>query len=142
MTYTTDAQVIENWGKYGMYTGTAYQIADDIVDLSKLASGDLEVNMENVFGVLPALIHYNKGTVKKLPFMLAMGNAGLMEMLDIVTNADIQPKMRADIDMYVEKARACVPDMDKLHSEHKEILTEYPAYCVSAILSEIDDGSE
>lgn len=142
MTYTMDTQAIENWGKYGMYTGTAYQIADDIVDLCKLASGDLEVNMENVFGVLPALIHYNKETVKKLPFMLAMGNAGLMEMLDIVTNSDIQPKMRADIDMYVEKARACVPEIDVLHPEYGKLLAEYPDYCVSAILSEIVNGGE
>lgn len=139
MTYTLDTKAIDVWGKYGMYTGTAYQIADDVVDLCKLASGDLEVNMENVFGVLPALIHYNRDTVKKLPFMIAMGKAGLMEMLSIVTDSDIQPRMRADIDMYIEKARSCIPDIDVLSSEYGKMLAEYPDYCVSAILSEIED---
>ena len=139
MTYTLDTQAIEAWGNYGRYTGTAYQIADDVVDLCKLASGELEVNMENVFGVLPALIHYNKETVKKLPFMIAMGKAGLIEMLGIVTDSDIQPRMRADIDMYIEKARTCIPDIDVLHTEYTDILMEYPEYCVSAILSEVND---
>lgn len=138
MASTDDKQVIADFNLYGLYIGEAFQIADDMVDIIKMADGKKDISLESVTALIPCIIRYNKDFVKRLPFKLLTGKIGVEFLMNAMTEIDITDKMRSEIKELLGKANKIIGNNSELLIEGN-ILEEYGIFCVNKMLAEVDE---
>lgn len=146
MSFTDDKECADRFMNYGMLVGEAYQIADDMVDIIKMADESADITPMNVLPIIPAVIKYNKSTIKSLPFKLLAGkikpskgkilSSNLLDgmgvissLVDEIGDIDVTGKMMEDIHAKLKEASECVPE--------STILDEYAKYAIGQMLSEV-----
>jgi len=146
MTFTDDKECADRFMNYGMLVGEAYQIADDMVDIVKLAEETEDITPMSVLPIIPAIVKYNKGTIKSLPFKLLAGkikpskgkiiSSNLLDSLGVISSIvdeigdiDVTGKMMDDIRSKLKEASECIPA--------SKALTEYSEYAIRQMLSEV-----
>lgn len=138
MSATEKQDLINTFGQYSHYVGTAYQIADDLTDIIKMGEGAKEPDIGSVVSVIPAVFNYNKSYVKKVPFMIMSGRISIDMVLDMVASVDMSSKMKSDISKHIDMAVDIIDNLD-IKNEHTELLKEYPSYCIGMILDEVGE---
>jgi len=113
---------------YGLYTGMAFQIADDIVDTIKIIEElDLKKLMEPSVSAFIAFLGIE--TVLKNPLnMLMRGVKGIEEQAKEVA--------MKKLDEYINKAQVYANQLPVVNEEYRKLLNDYPALAVSLMLKE------
>ena len=147
MSFTDDKECADKLMNYGMLVGEAYQIADDMVDIIKMAEESVDITPMTVIPIIPAIIKYNKVTVKSLPFKLLAGkikppksrliSSNLLDGLGVVSSLmdeigdiDVTEKMMRDIRSKLNEASECIPSSN--------VLRAYSEYAINQMLSEVE----
>ncbi len=138
MSSTQKEDLINLYGNYGYAVGTAYQIADDLTDIIKIADGKKDLDMGSVVSIIPAVFNYNKDYAKRAPFILMSGRISIDKIFEMISSVDMSSKMKADIQKYINEAVNLIETSD-IQNEYTELLKEYPEYCVNKILAEVDE---
>lgn len=146
MSFTSDKKCADRFMDYGMLVGEAYQIADDLVDIIKMAEETEDITPMSVIPIIPAIVKYNKGTIKSLPFKLLTGkikpskgkiiSSNLLDSMSVISSIieeigdiDVTGRMMEDIHNKLKEAGECVPE--------SSILDEYAEYAINQMLSEV-----
>lgn len=153
-------ELISKLTKYGILVGEAYQIADDYVDMNKMASGDLDVTPLTVLPIIPAFLRYNGSELKRVPLQMFMGKFKPMgsaikslmsldfsaisggiseaeELFAIAEKFDISQKMLDDMKSKVNEAQKIISSIDSTGD-----LSKFASYAVDAQLKEINERLE
>lgn len=137
---STDKQDIVNmFGDYGYYVGTAYQIADDLTDIIKMGEGKKEPDVGSIISIVPAVFNYNKDYAAKIPFIIMSGRISIDKVLDMMSSIDMSKKMKEDINKYIDQAKDIVSSFE-IQNEYSELLLKYPKYCVNQMLAEVEES--
>ncbi len=139
MASTKDEDIIADFNQYGLLVGEAFQIADDMVDILKLADGSKDITLESVTALVPAIIRYNKDFVKRLPFKMMAGKAGIDLLMDGLTEVNITERMRAEIKDLLEQASKICDDNSGVLIE-SDMLKDYGKFCVNKMLGEVGES--
>lgn len=147
MSFTKDKKTADRFMKFGVLMGEAYQIADDMVDIIKMANETEDITPLSVIPIIPAIVKYNKSTLKSLPFKLLAGkikpkskgkilSSNLLDGMEMISSIveeigdiDVTGKMMEDINKKLKEAGECVPE--------STVLPEYARYAVNQMLSEV-----
>ena len=146
MSFTDDKELIDQFMRYGMLVGEAYQITDDLIDIVQMASEEKDITPMTVLPIIPAIMKYNKSTIKSLPFKLLAGKikpskgkiissnlldgmSVLSSLVDEIGDIDVTGKMMEDIYDKLKEASDCVPG--------STVLKEYAEYAIGQMLSEV-----
>lgn len=138
MTFTDSTSKIDEYGDIGYNIGLAYQIADDLTDLVKLGEGTKEPDLGQIIALIPAIFHYNKDSVKKIPFMLLSGRISIDTVMEMMASIDMASKMKEDIIKLNKETEELIDNLD-IQNEYTKLLKEYPKYCINQILAEVDE---
>lgn len=138
MSATEKRDLIDTFGQYSHYVGTAYQIADDLTDIIKMGEGKKEPDLGSMVAVIPAIFNYNRDYVKKVPFMIMSGRISVDMVLDMIASVDMSSKMKNDINKYISTSVDIIDNLE-IKNEYKVLLKEYPEYCVKKILDEVGE---
>lgn len=138
MSATDEKHIINRFGNFGESVGMAYQIADDLTDIIKMADGKTEPEIGNIISILPAVIHYNKDKIKRTPFSIISGRMDVGEILELISSIDMSGNMKSDIIIHIKNATDNIKSFEK-QNEFTELLTELPGYCVDKILDEVGE---
>jgi len=145
MSFDENDDTVDTFGRFGMSLGEAYQVADDMVDIIQMSDGIKDVTPINVFGVIPALLNYEGGLIKRLPLMAIRKNFDVTSLLGTISEMNIETKMMDDIKgCIVECAEPLLIFDDEDtgdRAEYIEMLKAFPAYAVDMMLSEIGEKS-
>ncbi|MDO9556065.1 MAG: polyprenyl synthetase family protein, partial [Coriobacteriia bacterium] len=137
MSSTPDEKARKDFFDYGMLIGRCYQIADDMTDLYKMASGDTEITPMTVIPIIPALLKYNKNMIKRLPFKMLMGKVDIVSMaMDGISDIDISGKMLADIR---EKMKEASEITSRYTFADNCYINQYPMFAINKILGEVGE---
>jgi len=145
MSFTRDKKVADRFMRFGILMGEAYQIADDLVDIIKMAEGTEDITPMSVIPIMPAIIKYNKSTIKSLPFKLLAGKIKpskgkilsgslfdgmgfISSIIDEIGDIDVTGKMMEDIKLKLGEAIKLVPE--------STVLPAYATYAVNQMLLE------
>jgi len=139
MSYTTKADLINTYGDIGYDIGLAYQIADDLTDIIKIAEGDKEPDLGTMIALIPAVIHYNQGYAKQFPFIALSGRISVDKVLETIASFDMSGKMTEDIKRLIRKTEDFI-DVLEIQNEYTKALYSYPKYCVNQILNEVGES--
>ncbi len=136
----------KNMGEFGMMLGEAYQIADDIVDIVEMSTGEKEITPLTVMGVIPAILNYEGSLIKRIPLMAIRGKLNMTDFFGLIEGMQIESKMMDDVREKVTKCEIIIDGMftedDFETNEYARMLRAFPAYAVSRMLSETDvDGA-
>lgn len=138
MSATNEKHIINAFGNFGESLGMAYQIADDLTDIIKMAEGKAEPEIGNIISILPAVFHYNKDKIKRTPFSIISGRMDIGEIVELIASIDMSEKMRSDIIMNIKAAVDNIKSLEK-QNEFTELLVALPEYCVGKILDEVGE---
>jgi len=138
----TDKESIQNEAfRYGMYLGEAYQIADDLVDISRMADGELDITPQNLIPLIPAVVRYNHEYLKRIPLKVLTGRIGIDEIFTMVGELDMTGKMLDDITHLLEQVDMSIEELKEAASTDVECtLKEYSRYCVNMMLKEVGES--
>lgn len=138
MTATDEKHIINQFGNFGEYVGMAYQIADDLTDIIKMAEGKTEPEIGNIISILPAVLHYNKDKIKRTPFSLISGRIDIGEIVELVSSIDMSDKMKNNIAQNITAAETVIESLEK-QNDFTDLLSRVPEYCVEKILDEVGE---
>lgn len=125
--------------KYGMCVGTAFQVADDIVDVIKsVKAGKYIGDLKDRRVTLPIIYlkkMYDNELISKYIDKKDMTEDEVKEFLQLIKTSTTVETTQSYVEQIVNKAFECIevlPDGD-----YKSMLTELPEYAVKALMSEV-----
>ena len=122
-------EYVEYMRNYGLYTGIAFQIADDAVDVYKIVE-KFELSKLLQPSTLAFLTYLGLRTlIETSP--LEVFRRGFSTLKDKAMRI-----IAEKIDIYVQKARDEVNKIPDIDSEYKTLLLEYPRFCVEMMFRE------
>jgi geranylgeranyl pyrophosphate synthase len=113
---------------YGLYTGMAFQIADDIVDTMKIIE---EVDLKKLLepSVTAFIAFLGLETVMRNPLnILLRGAKGIVEQAKEVA--------MKKLDEYISKAQVYANQLPAVNEEYRKLLNAYPTLAVTLMLKE------
>ena len=113
---------------YGLYTGMAFQIADDIVDTIKIIEeADLKKLLEP--SVTSFIAFLGLETILRNPLnILLRGVKGIEEQAKEIA--------MKKLDEYINKAQVYANQLPAVNEEYRKLLNDYPTLAVSLMLKE------
>ena len=112
---------------YGLYTGMAFQIADDIVDTIKIIEElDLKKLLEPSVSAFIAFLGLE--TVLRNPLNILRGVKGTEEYAKEIA--------MKKLDEYINKAQVYANQLPAVNEEYRKLLNDYPTLAVTLMLKE------
>jgi len=112
---------------YGLYTGMAFQIADDIVDTIKIIEeADLKKLLEP--SVSAFIVYLGLETILRNPLILLRGVKGIEEQAKEIA--------MKKLDEYINKAQVYANQLPAVNEEYRKLLNDYPTLAVTLMLKE------
>lgn len=139
MSFTDKASIINNYGDIGYNVGLAYQIADDLTDIIKIAEGEKDPDFGTIISLVPAVIHYNTGYAKQFPFIALSGRISIEKILETIASFDMSGKMIIDIKKILKETEDLIDTLE-IQNEYTALLNKYPKYCINQILNEVGES--
>ncbi|RKY47516.1 MAG: hypothetical protein DRP88_04290 [Candidatus Neomarinimicrobiota bacterium] len=130
MSATEIEDIITAFSNYGMHLGLAYQIADDITDLSKVITGEKKPGTEML---LLKCLHIDE-LVKELIQDIKTKKVKPSKALELLDNEELRSRLLEMVDKEIKDAITSV--LPVLLPGERDLIISYSKFCVTQIFEE------
>lgn len=132
MAADADEETVKAFETFGLHLGIAYQVSDDISDLSAVILGEKKAGTELL---LLKCVHMDT-LFKELVADIKAKKVHPSKALELLHNDDLQSRMMDIVNKEREHCMSSIAEIE-IDERYKSFLVAYPRFCVDAILGEV-----